>query len=438
VITLFGHPGWLLFLALVGLLAITGVVLTLFFALGRRPDRLRAPHVPALDPPDDFLLALAGTVNAPTRAGGSIRVLNNGAEFFPSILDDVRAARRTVNVMVYIWEPGEVSDRIHRALLERARAGVQVRVMLDGMGAFWAERRRFRELKAAGGKVYVFRPFNLGQLTRFYKRNHRRSIVVDGEVGYTGGAAVSDKWLGNAEDPLHWRDSMFRVTGPLARSLQAVFTELWASTYGEILAGPDFFPFDKEEDAAGTGTPVARHVNLISSPAREAHPLRKAFWLSFMAARRRIWITTPYFVPDKHLRKALAEQARAGVDVRLLLPSHLTDAKPVFWAARSYYQPLLDAGVRIWEYQPTFLHSKTLVVDGAWSVVGSANLDVRSKELNQENVLGILDRGFAEEMERVFLADLERAREIEPERWRRRAVALRVQERFWVLFAEQY
>ncbi|MDP9349439.1 MAG: phospholipase D-like domain-containing protein [Gemmatimonadota bacterium] len=435
----FGHPAWwLLALAVVGLFAISGVVLTLFFALGRRPDRLRAPHVPSLDPPDDFLLALAGTVNAPTRAGGAIRMLNNGAEFFPAILDDIRAARRTVNVMVYIWEAGEVSDGFHRALLERARAGVQVRVMLDGMGAFWADRARFRALTAAGGKVYVFRPFHLGQLTRFYKRNHRRSIVIDGEVGYTGGAAVSDKWLGNADSPEHWRDSMFRVTGPPARSLQAVFTELWASTYGEILAGPDFFPFDAADDTEGEGTPVARHVNVISSPAREAHPLRKVFWLSFMAARRRLWITTPYFVPDKHLRSALADQARAGVDVRLLLPGQLTDAKPVFWAARSYYQPLLDAGVRIWEYQPTFVHSKTLVVDGVWSVVGSANLDVRSKELNQENVLGILDRGFAEELERVFLADLERAKEMKPDEWRRRGLAERAQERFWVLFAEQY
>ena len=433
-----GYPWWVHFFVALGVCALATVVLTLFFALGRRPERLRAPHVPSLEHPDDFLLALAGTVNAPTREGGTVEILDNGAEFFPAILEAIREAERTINFMVYIWEPGRVSDAVLDALLERARAGVEVRVLLDGLGGIRADRKKFRELRRAGGKTYRFRPFDLGQITRFYKRNHRRAIVVDGRVGFTGGAAVADKWLGSAAHAGEWRDCMFRVTGPLARSVQTVFTELWASTYGEILAGPAFFPFMEDDGAGGPGAAVTKHVNVVSSPAHEAHPLRKLFWLSFMAARRTLYMETPYFVPDKHMRKALRHQARAGVDVRVLVAGEHTDARPVLWAARSYYGELLADGVRIFEYEPTFLHSKLLVADGVWSVIGSANLDVRSKELNQENVLGILDRSFAAELERTFRADLERAREIRPEEWRRRGAWSRVRERFWVLFAEQY
>lgn len=432
-------PWWVYLFFMVGVVATFVVVASLFFALGRRPDALRAPFVPTLENQDDFLLALAGTVNAPTRAGGTVQALHNGDEIFPAILEAIRGAVHTINFMAYIWRPGRVSDMIFAALLERARAGVQVRVMLDGLGGIRTDGRRLRELEMVGGKVSRFRPFHVGQLTRFYKRNHRRSIVIDGRIGFTGGAAVSDAWLGNADAPDHWRDSMFRVTGSLARSLQAVFTEIWASVTGEILVGHAFYPLEAPvEDLGEEGLEVARHVNVISSPAHEAHPLRKLFWISFMAARRRIWITTPYFVPDKHLRKALRYQARAGVDVRLLLPGAHTDARPIRWAARSYYAELLAAGVRIHEYQPTFLHAKTMVIDGTWSVIGSANLDIRSKELNEENVLGILDRGFAAQLEHTFRRDLEQAREVTPDEWRRRGAWERVMERFWVLFAEQY
>ncbi|HET6763077.1 MAG TPA: phospholipase D-like domain-containing protein, partial [Longimicrobiaceae bacterium] len=170
----------------------------------------------------------------------------------------------------------------------------------------------------------------------------------------------------------------------------------------------------------------------------ESHPLRKVFWLSFRCARSRIWITSPYFVPDRETRRVIADQARAGVDVRILLPNHLTDAKPIRWASHSYFGELLSAGVRIFEYQTTMMHTKALVVDGRWSVIGSANMDIRSKELNQENVVGMLDGALGRQMEETFLADLQESVEIDPERWRRRGILPRVLERFFVLFAEQY
>jgi cardiolipin synthase A/B len=431
-------PWWVAALAGVGLLAIAKALMTLFLALGRRPGRLSASHVPPVADEDEFLIAVAGAVNAPTRAGGSLRILSNGDAFFPAILEDIRSARHSVHFFTYIFEDGKVATEILEALTERARAGVQVRLLLDGFGAATLNTARLDPLLSAGGRIAWYRPLHFGKLMRFHKRNHRRTIVIDGLVAFTGGASVADKWLGNAQRPEHWRDDMFRVTGPLALSIQATFVEAWSNTSGEILAGSAVYPFSTDQDVGTEGERVNRHVNLISSPSDEAHPLRKFFWLSMMAARERIWIVTPYFVPDKHIRAALEDQSRRGVDVRLLLPNEHTDAKPIRWASQSYYTELLDAGIRIFEYQPTFLHSKSLVVDERWAVIGSANMDIRSKELNEENVLGIMDAGFTRELQEVFLDDLRSAREIRLDEWRRRSIGQRILERLFVLFAEQY
>jgi cardiolipin synthase len=249
--------------------------------------------------------------------------------------------------MAYMWEAGTMSDAVVAALEERARAGVAVRVVLDAWGAYKIPAGDIRRLEAAGVRVHTFRPLQWGKLTRFHRRNHRRAIVIDGEIGYTGGAAVSDKWLGDAANPEQWRDTMVRVTGPLAESLQAAFAQLWASSYGEILVGPAFYP---EEAASRTrGAAISEHINVISSPADDSHPLRKVFWLSFMAARERLWITNSYFVPDEHIREALKNRARAGVDVRILLPNQHTDAAVVRYAGHKYFEELLTAGVKIYE-----------------------------------------------------------------------------------------
>lgn len=434
---LFDHPWWLLLFAAVGLLALLGAIVTLFFSLGRRPQGHTLTSTPPVDS-TDFLLAVAGTVNAPLLRGGTARLLNNGDEIFPAILRAIDEARHTINFSVYIWEEGKVSDRISEALARRAREGVEVRVLLDGIGAITAPDEAFRRMKEAGAKVEWFRTFDFGKLTRFHKRNHRRAIVIDGRVGFTGGAAVGDKWLGNARGPDEWRDMMVEVRGCTASNLQSAFTQLWASVSGEILVGPHFYPHEGEANEAGGGERLSHHVGVISSPAAEAHPLRKVFWMSIRCARERLYITSPYFVPDRDTRKVIEQQARAGVDVRILLPNELTDAKPIRFAAQSYYAELLEAGVRLYEYQPTFIHSKTLVADGRWAVVGSANMDIRSKELNQENVIGILDKEFGEQVEETFLADLEHAREIHLLAWNQRGVGQRVLERLSVLFAEQY
>jgi cardiolipin synthase len=457
------YPWWLLTLAVFGFVSLCTVILTLFFPFGRRPPAARITKAPPVTSPE-FLAAVAGTAGAPLRAGGTVQLLNNGVGFFPALVQDLRAARRTIHFFVYIWEPGQASDQVFAALIDRARAGVQVRLLLDGLGGAKAPDKDVDALKAAGGHVEVFRPAAFGKLTRFYKRNHRRAIVIDGRVGYTGGMAVSDKWVGNADSEQHWRDTMVRVTGPIALTVQSAFVSPWAQTTGELLAGPDVFPPEANVRDAGPvppagsaapaapaspragdpsattlpAQPVTLHTGLASSPSSEDHPLRLFFIQSFVSARQRLYITTPYFVPEKATRDVVAARARAGVDVRILLPDEHTDAKPIRLTGHSYYEGLLEAGVKIYEYQPTMMHTKGVVVDGSWSVVGSANMDVRSKELNSENVLGILDEGFARQMEATFFEDLKLAQEIRLEEWRRRGWMEKAKERVAVLFAEQY
>jgi cardiolipin synthase A/B len=429
--TLYGIPLWVDFLALAGAIALTSSLLTLFFSFGRRPERVATTSRPPVDS-DEFLLGIAGTMNAPLQAGGEARLLNNGVEIFPAMLGAIQRAKHSINFMCYIWENGRASDRVFDALLERQRAGVQVRLMIDALGGMKAPRKRIRELRAAGGKFAWYHALSFGKITSFYKRNHRRAIVIDGELGFTGGAAVADQWLGDAHDGNHWRDQMVEVRGCLANNLQSAFTQLWANVTGEVLIGTEFYPGPGD----GSGG-VTRHIHVNSSPAQASHPLRVFFWTTIACARERIYLASPYFAPDSSMRRILMERARAGLDVRMLLPSSRTDAPIVRWAAHAYYGRLLAAGIRIFEYQPTMMHAKSLVIDGKWSVVGSANMDIRSKELNQESVIGILDEGFAGQLEKSFLEDLTEAREITAEEWSKRGPLFHLRARFFTMFEEQ-
>jgi cardiolipin synthase A/B len=427
-------PWWVLIFAVIGGLATATAIVSLFFALGRRPQRMWTDTIDAVDS-EEYLVPLAALLNVPLRAGGRAQLLDNGDAYFTAMLQDFRDAKRSINFMVYIWEDGRVSDMILTTLIECARSGVQVRILLDGFGGLRAPDDDMDRLREAGGEVAVFRPARFGKLLRYHRRNHRRAIVIDGRIGYTGGAAVGDKWLGDARNADEWRDTMVRTTGNPAQTLQSAFAELWAFSTGEVLTGDSFFPDDLDDDEPRSGL---RSIGVASSPSSEEHPLRLFFFLTFLAARKRLWITTPYFVPDKHTREVVKRRARAGVDVRILLPDEHTDARPIRRASHSYYSELLNAGVRIFEYQRTMMHSKHVVVDGLWSVVGSANMDIRSKELNEENVVGILDADLAQQLERSFEKDLASAVEIDRVAWRRRGIGARILERISVLFAEQY
>jgi cardiolipin synthase A/B len=425
------QPWWIRIFVALGILTTIGIPFTLFFALGRRPTRMSCTETPPVTAPE-FLTALAGNTGSSVEEGGEAKLLRNGDRYFPAILEDIRHARKTVHFTVYIWEQGQMSDTVARALEERARAGVAVRLMLDSFGANKAPKEQLASMEAAGVKIAEFRKARPGRFARYNRRSHRRAIVIDGRIGYTGGAAVADKWLGDARNDKEWRDDMVRVTGPMARSLQTAFAELWAGSHGEILVGPDVYP-PLHDDGSGV-----KHVGLSSSPTDDQHPLRLFFALSFLAARHKLYIASSYFVPDKFTRRFVTDQARAGVDVRILVPGGKTDAGPIRQACHSYFEELLEAGVRVYEYQPTMMHAKYVVVDGKWSVVGSANMDIRSKELNSENVLGILDPGLARDLEASFMKDMAQSEEFHLETWRKRGPWAHLKERTAALFVEQY
>ena len=422
-------PWWGWTFLVLGVVAFVGVIGALFFPDWPTPGyQLGFEADPATD---EFVHSAARFLNVPLLRGGDAEILQNGDRFYPSMLDAIGGAKDTVNFEVYIFESDRTGRRFIEALSERARAGVEVRVLLDGFGSIRLKRADRRALTDAGVKLEFFRPLALRNLVRIYRRTHRRALVIDGRIGFTGGAAVSDKWRGDTRTSKEWRDSMTRVTGALVTGVQSAFAANWVYCCGEVIAGPRFYPpVDDGGPACG--------LSVVSSPSDAQQPIRLLFWLSFTNARRRLWIASSYFIPDQHLRKAVQVRARAGVDVRILVPGNHTDAIPVQYTGRGYYEELLEAGVRIFEYQASMMHAKTVLVDDAWALVGSANMDERSMEINEENLLGVAERGFAQAIAEGFERDLARSKEIQLEQWRRRPAYHRVLEKVALLLIEQY
>lgn len=410
------YKWWQLTLFAIGVIAALSVLGGLFFAVGDKPSVIYTDTAPPPVGSPHFATALSAIVGAPVEHGGTITMLNNGDEFVPALIEAIGKAERTINFAVYIWSEGEFSDQLLRALEQKQREGVTVRVLLDGLGSIKVPDEDFEALIAAGGKVEKFRMPKFGKLTRFHRRNHRRSIVIDGDVGFTGGMAVSDVWLGHAQDEDHWRDIMFKVTGPMARSLQSAFVDLWVSSSGELLLDPKTYPVAAPALVPG----VARFIHLASSPADDDQSMSYFYLLPILAARERIYFAAPYYIPDAPLQKALIDKVKEGVDVRLLLPGHHIDNWIVRASAQARYQELLEGGVKIYEYQPTFMHAKYGVIDGQWTVIGSPNLNSRSRQLDEENALGIYDPAFAAALSETFFKDLEQSKPIDLAEWRRR------------------
>jgi cardiolipin synthase A/B len=422
-------PWWALLLMLIGIIALVGVIGALFLPDWPSPDYSIGFDA---DPGSDgFAAGVATFLNDPLFRGGQATLLQNGDAFYPAMLQAIHDARDTINFETYIFEPDEIGQQFLDAFKERARAGVEVRLLVDGFGAKKLKRRYRDDLTKAGVKVQRFRPLGLRNLVRIYRREHRRATVIDGEIGFTGGAAISKKWKGNVTNRHEWRDSMTRVTGPLVAGIQSAFAENWVYCTGEVLAGPRFFP------PVEPGPGICG-VSVVSSPSDSLQTIRLLFWLSFSNARKRLWICNSYFIPDRRLRDAVVQRSRQGVDVRVLVPGNHTDAVPVQAAGQSYYEELLRAGVRIFEFEPAMMHAKTVVIDSAWSIVGSANMDERSMELNEENVLGIADQAFARSVEEGLLSDYGRSREIKLEEWRKRSIVRKAFERVAKALIEQY
>ena len=377
----------------------------------------------------DFATMIQNLVPTRLEPGNRIELLVDGRGTFPRLFADLRAARESIAIQVYYWKEGALSDTVAALLAERARAGVRVLALFDDFGADLPDEY-YDSLAAAGVRVARLRPVSLLDLHRAQLRSHVRAVVIDGVIGYTGGWGFDAVWLGDGGHPDQWRDTNVRFSGPAVGQLVGAFTAGWAEATGELLIGAatdDAVPGDH------AGAPLAGIV--FTSPTMGSTPAERLLALSIAAARHRVWITNAYFVPDDDFRTLLIGAARRGVDVRVIAPSAHTDVPIVRLAARAHYAELLDGGVRLFEYQPSMIHSKTLVADGVWSLVGTMNFDNRSLALNDEVTLAALDTALGARMEELFHRDLSASREILQPEFDRRGTWQRIKERFAVLLS---
>lgn len=356
--------------------------------------------------------------------GNAIELLSNGDETYPRLWEDLRSARRLITLQMYYCRPGAIADTLKAILTERARAGVRVLFLHDAFGSQDLPDEYFDELSTAGVETATFRPVHWYSIDKASHRSHIRVVVVDGATGYTGGFGIDDKWLGDGLTEGQWRDTNVRFRGPAVLQHQATFVAGWAEATGQLLAGELLFPSEEFEELEGDHYASLMHAApTIGSTAAE-----RFLALSIAAARRTLYITNAYFVPDDDFRRLLMESARRGVDVRILTPGDKTDVPATRFAGRAHYEDLLAAGVRIYEYQPSMMHAKTFVVDGVWSSVGTMNFDTRSLAFNDETNLVAHDAEFGAIMDSVFVADLSHSRELVLEEFLERSWTEKIRE----------
>ena len=382
------------------------------------------PTFPVEDP--QFRRSL-DTVGRVIVGGNTAELLENGDGVFPAMLKDIRDAQGSVELETFIFKPDEAGKLFADAMIEAAHRGVQVRLLIDAEGGKLGSLRK--ELEAAGVMCKEYRP--APQYGAFGRRTHRKLMVVDGKIGYTGGFCVDQRWLGNARDKTEWHDSSVRVTGPVVSQMQAVFSEDWTFTTGEVLAGDRFYP-----KTTATGSIEAQAIK--ASKGDPSSLPKMLYFMAIQAARKSIHIQNAYFLPDNQIREALISAAQRGVDVKVMVPGRHIDLPPVRQASRFHYGTLLKGGVKIFEYQPTMIHSKTLVVDGIFSTIGSINLDTRSMSKNAEVSLSFYDRSFSDAIEAMFQRDLKLCDEITYEAWKHRGFAARFSEFFSSCFEPLY
>jgi cardiolipin synthase len=416
-------------IAATALLAIALTVLALNFLGGekkveRRVDRFHAVADPA------FARELGVLLGPPFVGGNRQRALVNGDQIFPAMLAAIRSARKTIDLETYIYWSGDIGRQFADALVERTRAGVRAHVLLDWLGSAKMDQALIDEMKAAGVEVHRFHPPHWSHLARLNNRTHRKILVVDGRIAYTGGVGIAPEWTGHAQDPEHWRDTHFEIEGPVVAQMQAVFLDNWTKVTGTVLHGPDYFP----EPAPAGG---ARAQMFSSSPSGGSASMQLMYLLAITGASRSIDLEASYFVPDELAVKALVAAMKRGVRLRIVVPGEHIDSDTVRSASRGTWGPLLEAGALIAEYAPTMFHCKVLVVDGLLVSVGSTNFDNRSFRLNDEATLNVLDAAFAAEQTAVFEADLARSRPISLAAWKARPLRERIGERLASILGSQ-
>lgn len=369
-----------------------------------------------------FLQTMHALTGMAMSEGNRVEILRNGVRIFPSMLAAIRGAKKTINVEFYIYWDGEIGRKFAEALAERARAGVKVNVVLDAVGSAPMSHDLTDFMRRNGIQVEWYHPLRWYTLSRVNHRTHRKLLVVDGEIGFSGGVGIADEWQGDADTKDHWRETVVRIEGPVVTQMQFAFLDNWVKSRGELLTGLDYFPQVKPP-----GSCIAQVVK--SSPSEGSSAAKLLYIVSIVAAKKSIYINSAYFVPDKDTIRALETAVRRGVDVRVVVPGEFTDVPVVRHAGRLYYNLLLKRGIRIFEYQPTMMHAKTMVVDGIWTTIGSSNFDDRSFRLNDEVNVNIYDETIAAQMEQMFFEDLARSEEITRPRFLQRPWFERIKER---------
>jgi cardiolipin synthase len=362
-----------------------------------------------------------GTAMVP---GNAAELFKNGDQIFPGMTKDIREAKASVNLETYIFQPDRAGREFVDAMVYAASRGVQVRLLVDDWGS---KLKQFdAELKAAGVHVRKYRPVRLFSIYKVGKRTHRKILVVDGKIAWTGGLGIDDRWLGDARNTQEWRDTQVRAVGPVAAQMQAVFSEDWTYTTGEILAGDRFYP---KLDPVGT-----IQAQAIKVARGDSSSLAKMlYYVAIESAMKSIRIQNAYFLPDKQVRDALVKAVHRGVTVEVMVPGRHIDLPAVRFASWMDYGDLLKEGVKIYEYKHTMMHNKTMVVDALYSTIGSINFDSRSMNANAEESLAFYDRGFAAKMEAMFAEDRKRCEEITYEEWDKRGLGQRLAELiFWI------
>ena len=404
-----GHRPQLFTIGITALVTAAVTVTARNFISGEKKVKSRIVPRYGIDEPQ-FERSMGQLLGPPILDGNLVTPLRNGAQIFPAMLAAIESATRTITFETFIYRAGRIAQEFADALSARARSGVKVHALIDGIGCDCVEGPALRQMEDAGVEVQIY---HVSNFARANHRTHRKLLVVDGTVGFTGGVGIADEWDGDAQSPLQWRDSHYRAEGPVVAQMQAAFLDNWMKTRAVVLHGEEYFP---DLHAAGTH----RCQMFKSSPMEGSESARLMYLLSIAAAQRSIRIANAYFIPDDLTAAALVEALDRGVSVQVLLPGDHIDSGIVRGASRHRWGHLLERGVRIFEFEPTMYHCKVMIIDDLWTSVGSANFDNRSFRLNDEANLNVLDSEFATVETRAFEEDKARAREVTYRDWLRR------------------
>lgn len=404
-------------------------LLLLNFSTGEKKIESRLNHLYSIEDAQ-FKRSIGTLLGPPILEGNKVEVLLNGDEIFPAMLSAIHSAKKTITFETFIYWSESIGEEFADALIERAKAGVKIHILLDWIGSRKMETRFIDEMRAAGIQVVRYHKPEWQHITRLNNRTHRKLLIIDGKVGFTGGVGIADQWRGHAQDVDHWRDTHFRVEGPTVAQMQAVFLDNWTKSTGQILHGHDYFP--------PLGFAGAQDAQMFSSsPSGGSDSMHLMYLLAITSATKSIYLSSSYFLPDELTIRALVAAVKRGVKIKIIVPNKNIDTELVRQASRAQWGPLLQNGIEIYEYQPTMFHCKVLIVDGLLVSVGSTNFDIRSFRINDEANLNVMDASFARQQEKIFQDDLHHSKKISFTQWVNRPWWSRIIERCASLFNAQ-